>query len=533
MGTKAFARESTGLVKEYGVREFLLFASAAVFALVFTTTQFAWFYGNTLGANLPLSLLTASIPFIILMVAYIAMGIMMPRSGSDYVWVSRVFHPAVGFTWSLVYMFSVFYVAYVGGVFAFSYAFSTALTVLGLISNSTYLTNLGNFLGGSLGSFYLAVVFTVIFGLFAVFGSRLIKALLFVSWAFAIAGIALMWYVLSTSNPALFASKWNMLLGSLGSGASYQALYNTNLPSFPGMASGAAAIVGALPLASLFLLGGNYVNAAAGELKNVKRSLPFALLLSLFFGILYWSVTATLTLRAVGGNWITVVGHGWDSNPNGYGLPIPPSQPLMLAVISYPNTALTEAVLFTYLAGSVATMFTYFWLSTKYFFAWSFDRLIPTKFADVSQRFHTPYVATVAVVVIGVVVSALYALLGWSTAFTLGTVIWDIAFVVPGLAVMVFPWVRKDIYENAPGWVAKKVAGLPVISLIGVLTAALFAWLGYIAYTDPIITTPTTMSFEVAAALVVFGLVVYFASSSYHKKRGLDLQLAFKQIPPE
>jgi APA family basic amino acid/polyamine antiporter len=533
VGTKAFARESTGLVKEYGVKEFLLFASAAVFALVFTTTQFAWFYGNTLGANLPLSLLVASIPFVILMVAYIAMGIMMPRSGSDYVWVSRVFHPSVGFTWSLVYMFSVFYVAYVGGVFAFSYAFSTALTVLGLTSNSPYLTNLGNFLGGSLGSFYLAVLFTLIFGLFAVFGSRLIKALLFISWAFAIVGIALMWYVLASSNPAEFASKWNALLGSLGSGASYQALYSANLSSFPGTATGAAAIIGALPLASLFLLGGNYVNAAAGELKNVKRSLPFALLLSLLFGMLYWSVTAALTLRAVGANWITVVGHGWDSNPSGYGLPIPPSQPLMLAVISYPNTALTEAVLITYLTGSVATMFTYFWLSTKYFFAWSFDRLIPTKFADVSQRFHTPYIATMAVVAIGVVVSALYALLGWSTAFTLGTVIWDIAFVVPGLAVMVFPWVRKDVYENAPGWVAKKVAGIPVISFVGLLTAVLFAWLGYIAYTDPVITTPTTMSFEVAAGLVVFGLAVYFASSRYHKAHGLDLQLAFKQIPPE
>jgi APA family basic amino acid/polyamine antiporter len=533
MTTKSFVRDATGLIKEYGPTDFLLFASAAVFALVFTTTQFPWFYGNTLGANLPLSLLLAAIPFIFLMVAYLAIGVVMPRSGSDYVWVSRVFHPAVGFTWSLFYMFSVFYVAYVGGVFAFSYAFSTALTVLGLISSNTSLTSFGSFLGGSLGSFYLAVVFTLIFGLFAVFGSKFVKGLLYVCWAIAIIGIGLMWYILSTSTPTVFAAKWDSLLGSLGSGVSYNALYSTNSSSFPGVATGTAAIVGALPLASLFLLGGNYVNAAAGELKNVKRSIPIALFLSLLFGILYWSVTSALTLGAVGSNWITVVGHGWDSNPNGYGLPFPPSQPLMLAVIAYPNTALIEAMLFTYLAGSVATMFTYFWLSTKYFFAWSFDRVLPSRFASVSERFHTPYVATVAMVIIGILLSALYALLGWSTAFTLGTVMWDVAFIVPGAAIAVFPFVRRDLFSSAPGWISKKLLGLPVVSLVGFVTAVLFAWLGYIAYTDPVITTPTTLSFEVAAGIIVLGLIIYFASATYHKRRGLDIYLAFKQIPPD
>ncbi len=80
--TKYFARDATGLVREFGALDTLLFASVMVFALVFTTTQFAWFYGNTLGANLTLTLLVAAVPFIFLMLAYWAIGITMPGPGT-------------------------------------------------------------------------------------------------------------------------------------------------------------------------------------------------------------------------------------------------------------------------------------------------------------------------------------------------------------------------------------------------------------------------------------------------------------------
>ena len=47
MQPKQFVREATGFVREYGALDTLLFASVFVFALVFTITQFPWFYGNT------------------------------------------------------------------------------------------------------------------------------------------------------------------------------------------------------------------------------------------------------------------------------------------------------------------------------------------------------------------------------------------------------------------------------------------------------------------------------------------------------
>ncbi len=532
--SKVFVRTATGFVREFGVIDALLFSSAMVFALIFTTVQFAWFYGNTGGANLPLSLVVAAIPFIFLMVAYWVMAVVMPRTGNDYVWVGRIFHPSIGFAWGLLYMFIVLFVAFVGaGVTPFSFAFSISLTTLGLIGNSTSLTNLGSFLGSPVGTIELSIFLTLLFGAFSIVGSRFIKGLMYGSWLAAIVGILLMWYILGTVNPQTFASNWNALLSpSFGSTATYQALQSSGESAGFALApAGFSPIVGALPLASLFLLGGNYTNAFVGEIKDVKKSIPIALFFSLLFGIIYWSITATLTLNAVGANWMYAVGYAYDNGK--FSLPFPPSQPLMLAVAAYPNSALIYLMFFTYLAGSLAPIFAYFWIASKYIFAWSFDRVIPSRFADIGGRFHTPHLSIMAVIVLAILSEVAFFLLGWSSSFTMGTVIWDVSYVIPGLALAVFPYVKKDIFSLSPGFVRWKLGPVPVVSIVGIITAIAFAWEGYLGFITPAAAVPTQFGFYLTASVIVLAFMIYFASWAYHKSRGLDISKVLKTIPPE
>jgi len=534
--TKYFARDATGLVREFGALDTLLFASVMVFALVFTTTQFAWFYGNTLGANLPLTLLVAAVPFVFLMLAYWAIGITMPRSGNDYVWIGRIFHPSIGFAWALFYMVIVFLVAYVGEIGPFSYAISAALTILGLQSSSASLTNLGTFLGGSLGTLELASLFTIVFGFFALFGTRFIKGILYVTWIAAIIGIGLMWYILASTSTSTFISNWNAFLASSCSSCSYNALQTAGSAGMPALSTGFGGIVLALPLAFLFLFGGNYANGFAGEIKNVKKAIPIALFLSLIFGIIYWSITSTLTLDTVGSTWMTIIGHAWDNGGVGstaYPLAYAPSQPLLLAVAAYPNNALITAMFVFYIVGSIGALFTYFWIPSKYFFAWSFDRVLPTKFADVSARFHTAYLSVVVIVVMGVGLSYLYAYLGYSVYFTLGSVLWGAAYVIPGLALAAFPFVKKDLFAQAPGWVAKKVGGVPLVTVIGIVVAIGFAYVAGVAYNNPAIGAADSFSEGLAVGLVAVGFIIYFISATYRKSKGMNLGMALKEIPPE
>ncbi len=274
----------------------------------------------------------------------------------------------------------------------------------------------------------------------------------------------------------------------------------------------------------------------AGEIKNVKKAIPIALFLSLILGVLYWTITSTLTVNTVGSTWMTIIGHAWDNSGTGsaaYPLAYAPSQPLLLAVAAYPNNALISVMFGTYILGSIGALFTYFWIPSKYFFAWSFDRVLPTKFADISSRFHTAYLSVAVIVVLGAVLSYVYAYLGYSVYFTMGSVLWGAAYVIPGLALAAFPFVKKDLFAHAPGWVAKKVAGIPIVSIVGIGTAIGFAYVAAIAYNNPAIGTANTDSIVFAIGLVAAGFAIYFGSALYHKHNGVDIGLALREIPPE
>ncbi|HZW85682.1 MAG TPA: APC family permease [Nitrososphaerales archaeon] len=541
MQAKQFVRDATGLVREYGALDTILFASVFVFALVFTIEQFPWFYGNTSGADLATTLLVAAIPFIFLMLAYWAIAVLMPRTGNDYVWVSRVFHPAIGFTWGLIYVLIVFLAAFIGaGTGPLSLAVSSIFSTAGLISGSSSLVNMGTYFGTPIGGFELAVLFTVAVTLFTIFGSKLIKYFLYFTWIFAIIGMITMWYILSTTSNATFVSNWNTLIGSTNPGYTYAALQNTAVTKggWTGFATGFPGIIAALPFAFLFLFGGNYVNSFAGEIKNVRKSIPLALFLSLVLGLGYWILTSSLTSATVGKDWITQVGYAWigggsATGTTGYPLPYQPTQPLFLAVAAYPNQGLITFMYITYFIGSLGPVFAYFWIPSKYLFAFSFDRVIPSKFADVSEKFHTPYIAVITTAVIAILAEYLYSYLGYSSYFTMGTVLWGISYVVPGLALMVFPFVKKDLFATAPGWVGKKVAGIPLVSLVGLATAVGFGYVGYDAYSNPAITSPNFNSLALVGSLIVVGLVLYFVSKAYYRGKGIDISMALKEIPPE
>jgi len=320
----------------------------------------------------------------------------------------------------------------------------------------------------------------------------------------------------------------------------YQAMQNGAVTAgWTPPTGGLVAVIGALPLASLFLFGGNYGgNVIAGEVKDVRKTVPLALFLSLFLGIFYWSVSGYLTLNAVGSNWFHAIAYLWENNPTAYSnlVPFPPSEPLLLSVIAYPSTILLALIYVTYFLGSVQILFVYFWVPSRYFFAWSFDRLIPTKFADVNKRLHTPHVAIAAMTVLSIISLLLYTFTSWPSAFTLGTFLWGVAYVVPALATIVFPYTKKDLLEQAPEFMRKKIVGIPVVSILGALCAVSFAYMGYILFTNPlvgmVVGSPTLSGVEIAIGILVGCFVVYYASYAYHKAHGLDIGMAFKELPP-
>jgi basic amino acid/polyamine antiporter, APA family len=103
---------------------------------------------------------------------------------------------------------------------------------------------------------------------------------------------------------------------------------------------------------------------------------------------------------------------------------------------------------------------------------------------------------------------------------------------IASISGMIFPWRRKDIFEASPSVVKMKVGPVPVITILGFITLLISIWIGYASLSPAMVGTinPSTMEFTIG--LFILGAILYYASSLYHRK-GIPLELSFKQLPPE
>jgi len=106
------------------------------------------------------------------------------------------------------------------------------------------------------------------------------------------------------------------------------------------------------------------------------------------------------------------------------------------------------------------------------------------------------------------------------------------------LAAVVFPLRRKQLYESSP---AKnfKLFGLPIMPVAGAISAVFMAVMFYLLWTDANAAGPffkpskMPVEFWITLAAVVVGTCWYLWIKSYRKRRGINIRLAFQQIPIE
>lgn len=169
-------------------------------------------------------------------------------------------------------------------------------------------------------------------------------------------------------------------------------------------------------------------------------------------------------------------------------------------------------------------------ITSRILLAMSFDRLLPRRLAEVSAKHATPTYATAIMVGIGlawialmVTYPALYAL---ALAFN---------FIIPlflgNLSGFLFPFRMKRVYENSP--IKYSIGGVPAISICGGLGAAFFAVIGYEFATNNLLFVNAPFPVELTIGVFASGLVLFVIAYLYRKSEGLDLMLAYKEIPPE
>jgi amino acid transporter len=530
--SEIFIRKTSGLVRPFGTMDAVLIYTLIIFAILNTTMQFPWFHGFWPGASLVGAVAIGLIPTMLVAMVYWCIAVSMPRSGSDYVWFARVVNPPIGFAWSLLYFYMYLAAGFVTVCFAYGYTTSMALTAWGILYNAPSLINFGTWLQSTTGSFIFALIFIVIYGALTIIGHKAAKALLYTGWAIQIVALLVYWIVLGTTDPSTYAMKWNMVMSNY---LKYEDVFKVaNQAGWTWTPINAGATISAMAFAFMLLSGAAFgAGTISGEIRNVSRAVPIGLVLSNLISFGIWSLCDVTLLHATDAKWFTALSYVWTSVPESYPLPFPPSTPLMLAVATYPNQPLTLLALTTFVLANIAFAFVLLMTAARYWFAWGFDRIVPTKLADVHPRFKTPYIALIVTSVIAAISAYLYAYLGFANWFAAVSTVMVLSYGVVSLTVVVFPFTRwKYLLDSLPKFMSKKIAGVPSISIIGLVAAILLFYSAYAVAVNPLLTANANLAAILFGGLFIVGLIVYYVSKTYYSRQGIDITLGFKEIPP-
>jgi amino acid transporter len=516
-----FVREATGLIREVGAWPSFM----AVLALVTGGVPVLWvaIMYTAPGANWPLAYFIAVLPTFLMAGLFTIIGISMPRSGGDYVFTTRAINPYIGFLnyWGVAIAFMLNL-----GIFSFYTGtyFGYMLAGLGAFYQTSNVANLGAFLTEPGPSFALAASVILISSVLSMIRPRYTWGLVFWSGVISLIATVVMFIALAGINQTGFAAAYNSFMSN---STAYDAVMQQG--GVTGPPDTMLATAAALPFVWFAYTWYNLPTTWSGEMKNVKKSMPIAIMVAIAAIAAYYIIFSVLVTNAFGqpflDNWSSLAASG-SAPVSGVGGFIP-----FFALVVYHSPILYMVMFFALWLPIFFEFPPLIIAQTRYLFAWAFDRILPERVASVSERFHTPIVATVLVTIGGLIAAALMAFLPNSGEFaTLSFTMFTFGFIIPAIAAVVFPFRKKQIYENS--FVARKKFLLPLLSWLGLGAAIYLVYSTYLASqsgTLPIDSFSITMYGTIYALGAIVLVVGYLRSRS----KGLPLDLVFKEIPPE
>jgi amino acid transporter len=167
-------------------------------------------------------------------------------------------------------------------------------------------------------------------------------------------------------------------------------------------------------------------------------------------------------------------------------------------------------------------------------FAWAFDRAFPLKFAEVSDRWHSPVWAinlTAFLGILGVFQTTgedmgVTPILGtWFAVIATQTFLDTIMMWAGCLTAMMLPYLRKDLFEKGASF---KIGPLPVLAALG--------FIGFISNTYVLVVSgAATVPGGVPVLMLWFTLsvIVWLWMQNKNQEMGIDVETIYAEIPPE
>ena len=530
-----FSRSASGLVRVAGSWDVFIFNVGLV--SVGIAIAFNQYYGPSLypGAQPAISTMLAVLGMCVVAVTFYLWSVIFPRSGGVYVILSRTTHPAVAFVFSLLETVILLYYGALAASLLVQVGLASFFATVGSVAGNDTLVGWAADVSTPRGVFWIGTGVLLLAGLLLATGTRRYFTVQKVLFAVALIATGIAVVVMLFGSRESFQTNLTDLTGLNYDGVIETAESNGYVPN-SGIDWGETLKFLVWPL--LPLLGAVQSIGIGGEIKKVRRSQIVGMLGAVIGTGVLISIFALLSNKAfgytfqgaVGFNSLSGIENGSTEGPIG-------AAPYFTTLAGI----LTNNVLLAIVIMAAFVAWIWFWVpaeiaySTRSMIAWSFDRLVPSQLGYVSRRFHTPVVA------IGIGTAGSIAFM-WLIAFhgiALLTLI-EALLVIWGTALaaaIVFPWTGKHFFNASPAK-AHRIAGLPLMSVAGALSVAFFVFAFVLLWRDdnaagPLFGSAHRTELWIVVGALVAGTAWYIGNKVYRRRQGVDIELAFKQIPIE
>lgn len=530
MESTNFARKATGLVRQakasdvfiYNVN-FINIAIGVAFMFLFMPA------GAYPRANMYVSTVVCTIAVLPSSLVYAMFASAMPRSGGDYVYVSRALSPIWGFAANWNYTLWSFLYIGVPAAFLGKYGISALTRALGVTFHSPGLIAVGNWFTTPLGIFLTGLVLIVLYVLLFGIGINVYMRLQMFFFVVATAGLLVTLGVLlffHGSFPAAFNHYMYSLSGSQDTyHAVIHALGNSAVTTQP-FGWRDTLISMTWPFTVLgFSIASAYIG---GEIKGANKAQLIGMPGSLLYSAAWILILVFAVSKVVGFNFMGDLG---ALDPSTVHLGFVPTFSELVTMLTH-NVLLILLISVGFMLWTYAWMPIYILTTTRNVLAWALDGLVPRKLADVSERTHSPLWAIGLSGVLGTVFLYVYAF-DPSFATISGFFGQVFTFLLTSIAAIVFPYKHRDMFEASP--IKWRFGRLPVLTLLGILSVVGLCLVEWAFLNDPNsgISFHSPLMLYINLGVFLSGFVYYLVAKWVRSMQGIDLGLVFREIPPE
>jgi basic amino acid/polyamine antiporter, APA family len=526
-----FLRNATGLVRGWSVRDSIIYACLATNFLTLGIYEFTFAGPAFPKGQFITSIIISAVLVSFLVVAYSGLIVTIPRAGGDYVWQTRILGSGIGFVmavtgwWFILWLWAPIYGNILSVIF-----FQPLWATLGSPSGAAWF-------GSKWGIFVVCLITIALAGVLVSLGmggyARIQK------WCFygGLIGFAVVVVLLLVNSHATFVSSFNLEAHKIfgvnnAYAATNAAAKKAGYSTYPMGIGPLAPTLSLIPAMMFFILWPNWGSTLYGEIRGAsdfKRVFT-----GMFTGLWITVILVVVFLLLVD----KTIGWGFYQNLNALDYNLTPQfgiwpYPFLFAGWLVHNTAFQVAlilVLSLWFFGWVGTLFL---SSTRVIFAAAFDRVLPDRAAEVSEKRKVPFYSLVLMLLPAAIVSAFYASSLSFREYTLdATLVIAVTYLFSAIAVVILPWRKPDLWAASPAS-RFKILGVPIVPVAGVVTIALLVfdlveWLSNDLY---FVNNHDSLYFM--GGMYVLAVVVYAVARAVRRRQGIDLTLVNKEIPVE